>query len=79
LKLKYINGGLVVVCLQRVHAHFYCGKSMVKVFGHASKPLSLISKLKAYDSTSHPFIGGQNHGKLCDSSLKILCDNNMFI
>lgn len=52
---------------------------MVKVFGHALKPSNLISRLEAYDLTSHPFISGQNHGKLCDSSLRILCDDNMFI
>jgi hypothetical protein len=43
---------------------------VVKVFGHASKSLNCLSKLKVDGLIYHPFIGFQNHGTICDSSFR---------
>jgi len=44
------------------------GRLVAKVFGHASKSLNCLSKLKVDGLIYHPFIGFQNHGTICDSS-----------
>jgi hypothetical protein len=39
-------------------------------FNVASKSSGCLSKSKANGSISHPFIGFQDHGKICDSTLE---------
>ncbi len=55
-----------------------CIESMVEVLNHASKSFSCVSKLKSNGWKCHPFIGDQNHGKICDANFGFLCYNNNF-
>ncbi len=52
---------------------------MAKAIGHAMKPSGSVSKSKANGPTCHFVFGVQNHGQICVSNLRFLCDGNRFI